>query len=255
VSTPTTPPSPSAIPLRLVAVVAALVVVIAVVLALVAFSGGDDDNADDLSPRAIPSATTSATSTPPTEAPNPAAPVDATFPGLVVDLGLTRNHAGRGERITYPDAAEHPPLGGNHAAIWMDCRAYPAPVPSENAVHSLEHGAVWITYRPDLAASDVSALAALAGNKDKVLVSPYAQDDAVVLTAWGRQLRLATPDAALAQRFVDAYADGPQTPEPGASCESPADQPGTAPWVYDPLTQSVTPSTSTESVPASGKIG
>ena len=40
----------------------------------------------------------------------------------------------------------------------MNCGVYDKPVPSERAVHNLEHGAVWITYSPSLPQSQVSQL-------------------------------------------------------------------------------------------------
>ena len=52
------------------------------------------------------------------------------------------------------------------------------------------------------------------------LLSPYPGiDSPVVLTAWGVQLSV---DSATDQRvaeFVAEFANGPQTPEPGASCD------------------------------------
>ncbi len=42
------------------------------------------------------------------------------------------------------------PVGGDHGPVLQNCGFYEEPVRNENAVHSLEHGAVWITYRPDL---------------------------------------------------------------------------------------------------------
>ena len=44
------------------------------------------------------------------------------------------------------DYAQTPPAGGDHNAIWLNCGIYDQPVPNENAVHALEHGAVWVTY-------------------------------------------------------------------------------------------------------------
>ncbi|MGH8910121.1 MAG: DUF3105 domain-containing protein [Egibacteraceae bacterium] len=115
--------------------------------------------------------------------------------------------------------ARTPPAGGDHAAVWQNCGAYGTPVASEAAVHSLEHGAVWVTHRPDLPADQVAALRSLAQSATFVLVSPFGGLPApVVASAWGSQLWLdAANDPRLAE-FVRAYAQGPQAPEPGAPC-------------------------------------
>jgi hypothetical protein len=119
------------------------------------------------------------------------------------------------------DYAEIPPPGGAHAPIWVNCGVYGEPVPTEMAVHALEHGAVWITYQPGLADADVTALRGLARGRDYVLVTPWgagALPSPVVAVAWG--LRLPVDDAADPRlaAFVARYANGPQTPEPGAPC-------------------------------------
>lgn len=117
--------------------------------------------------------------------------------------------------LTYPQT---PPVGGAHNPVWVPCGFYDQPVPNERAVHSLEHGAIWITYRADLPASDVDALAALARSRKDVLVSPWGDGlpSPLVVTSWGRQLRLeSTADPRLA-RFVQLYAH--QSPEPTAPC-------------------------------------
>ena len=119
--------------------------------------------------------------------------------------------------VEYPTA---PPAGGPHLGIWLNCGFYSVPVLDELAVHSLEHGAVWVTYRSDVPAGALSELAALATRLPYLLVSPYeAQDSPLVLTAWARQLPLDSLDDARFERFLDVYLfDGPTTPEPGAAC-------------------------------------
>ncbi len=112
-----------------------------------------------------------------------------------------------------------PPVGGDHAPVWQNCGFYDSPVRNENAVHSLEHGAVWITYSPDLPVDQVEALRALASGHTHVLVSPYPGLPApVVASAWGVQLMLEGAYDPRLEQFVSAYEQGPQNPEPGAPC-------------------------------------
>jgi Protein of unknown function (DUF3105) len=128
--------------------------------------------------------------------------------------GLTQNHTKA--KVSYPQS---PPVGGDHAPVWQNCGVYDQPVANENAVHSLEHGAVWLAYRPDLAADQVAKLRVFAVNQTHVLVTPYTGlTEAVVATAWGRQLRLDSVDDPRIALFVKAYQEGPQTPEPGVTC-------------------------------------
>ena len=128
---------------------------------------------------------------------------------FVVDAGH------REGTIAYP---ETPPVGGVHNPVWMPCGFYDQPVPSERAVHSLEHGAIWITYRPDLPQAQVDALAALARSRGLILVSRWDEGlpSPVVLTGWGRQLPLDTATDPRLMDFVRRYAN--QGPEINAPC-------------------------------------
>lgn len=112
-----------------------------------------------------------------------------------------------------------PPAFGAHYPVWQNCGIYDEPVDVGNAVHSMEHGAVWIAYRPDLAENQVSALRDLARGHDFVLMTPYESlTNDVVLTAWGVQLEIASlPDDRI-EKFIAYYENGPQNPEPGAPC-------------------------------------
>ena len=112
-----------------------------------------------------------------------------------------------------------PPVGGDHSPIWQNCGFYAVPVRSEHAVHSLEHGAVWITYRPDLPGDQVTILRELAEELPFILVSPFPDLPApVVASAWGNQLRLESADDSDLMQFVRAFRIGPQTLERGAAC-------------------------------------
>jgi hypothetical protein len=136
-----------------------------------------------------------------------------------------RNHVEG--KVDYP---ESPPMGGNHNQVWADCtgRVYAGPVVNENAVHSLEHGAVWVTYRPGLDQAGIAALTKLVRGVDYTMMSPYpGLDHAVSVQSWGYQLKTdSVTDPAIA-KFVRTYRQNPQTtPEPGATCVNP-DFPGT----------------------------
>jgi putative peptide zinc metalloprotease protein len=117
--------------------------------------------------------------------------------------------------VSYPQA---PPVGGNHSPIWQNCGFYDVPIAEENGVHSLEHGAVWITYRPGLPERDVNLLRAMA-QRGYVLVSPYPRlNKAVVASAWGRQLRLNSVRDARLEQFVDVFRLAASAPEAGGPC-------------------------------------
>tara|TARA_B100000508_G_scaffold101355_1_gene79798 strand:- start:5861 stop:6394 length:534 start_codon:yes stop_codon:yes gene_type:complete len=122
---------------------------------------------------------------------------------------------------TEVDYKDTPPVGGNHAPTWLGCNGniYDEPVRKENAVHSLEHGAVWVTYQPELAAEEIETL------KGKVkgysFISPYPeQESPIMLTAWGIQLPLDSADDPRVDQFLAKFRQGPQTPEPGATCNA-----------------------------------
>jgi len=117
--------------------------------------------------------------------------------------------------------AQAPPAGGPHNAVWQNCGIYDQTISNENAVHSLEHGAVWVTHRPELSTEDVEALRAQIRGKRYTLLSPYAGLPApVVASAWGVQLQLSGPDDPRLESFLATYRQGPQAPEPGAACYS-----------------------------------
>jgi hypothetical protein len=130
--------------------------------------------------------------------------------------GLTFNHVTAA--VDYPQS---PPAGGDHNAAWLNCGVYSEPVPDENAVHSLEHGAVWITYDPELPADQVATLEAMAANQSYVLVSPYeGLDSAVAVSAWGYQLKVDSADDERLPVFVQKYLLNPELAEVGAPCSN-----------------------------------
>ncbi|MFB9375589.1 DUF3105 domain-containing protein [Kineococcus gynurae] len=137
-----------------------------------------------------------------------------------LDAVQTFQYSNGEAHVTTPvDYAESPPVGGPHNGVPQTCGVYDTAVPNENAVHSLEHGAVWITYRPDLPADQVEALRADAQGQSYVLMSPYPDlPSPVVLSAWNNQLRLDSGEDPRIGAFLARFVQGSQTPEPGAAC-------------------------------------
>ena len=136
--------------------------------------------------------------------------------GVQIFEDLTQNHV-----ETDVEYAQNPPVGGDHlpAPRWQDCGFYDAPIQDEAAVHSLEHGAVWITHSPDLPAEQVAQLEELTTENPYLLVSPREDlPSEVVLSAWGAQLQLDSVDDERVPVFLTKYLQGEQTPEPGAAC-------------------------------------
>ncbi|GGQ16469.1 DUF3105 domain-containing protein [Streptomyces roseolilacinus] len=129
---------------------------------------------------------------------------------------LGRDHVT--QTVAYP---MKPPVGGDHHQVWMDCdgAVYEEPVPEVNAVHSLEHGAVWVTYNDKAPKDAVEALEKKVARTPYTMMSPVAdQAGAIMLSAWGKQVTVDGADDPRVNQFLARYVQGPQTPEPGAAC-------------------------------------
>ena len=124
-----------------------------------------------------------------------------------------------------------PPVGGPHNATWMNCGIYDQPVPSERAVHNLEHGAIWITYQPSLPPSEVSHLRAFVHKQTMITpaegaasrymdLTPYpGLPWPIVISSWGFQLKVSSPADPRLQQFANRFRASPTyTPEYGSAC-------------------------------------
>ncbi|MEU4271289.1 DUF3105 domain-containing protein [Streptomyces sp. NPDC026092] len=129
---------------------------------------------------------------------------------------LGRNH------VTTPVSYEmKPPVGGDHDQVWQNCDGdvYTTQIADVNAVHSLEHGAVWVTYSKKAPEAEVKKLAEKVGKTPYTLMSPIDdQAGAIMLSAWGKQVTVDSASDPRVDAFFTKYVQGPQTPEPGAAC-------------------------------------
>lgn len=118
-----------------------------------------------------------------------------------------------------------PPVGGPHNPVWLNCGIYDQPVANENAVHDLEHGAVWITYQPSLASDALNTLRGIARQYQKVVLSPYPGISApIIASAWGNngntgyQIKLNPGDWSALQAFLNRHSGASDAPEPSSPC-------------------------------------
>ena len=121
------------------------------------------------------------------------------------------------------DYVQEPPAGGAHHPIWQNCGFYEESVRNEHAVHSQEHGAVWVTYQSSLPADQQRLLRRLTERAEYLLVSPYPDLPApVVASAWGARIELNDADDPRLRSFIRTYAG--EGPEPGAPCSGGTDE-------------------------------
>jgi Protein of unknown function (DUF3105) len=139
----------------------------------------------------------------------------------------TFDYAAGQQHVTTPvQYKESPPVGGPHDPYWADCTGtvYSVDIRHENAVHGLEHGAVWITYDPQkVSKADIATLGKLVQGQNGRMMSPYAgQDSPVSIQSWDHQLKVTSATDPRLKEFADFFALNPSYyPEIGASCENP----------------------------------
>lgn len=127
-------------------------------------------------------------------------------------------------KVEYP---QNPPVSGQMDSDWADCTGtvYDVDIRNENAVHSLEHGAVWITYDPERVDEDgVAALRDLVDGTGGLMLSPrQGLDSPISVQAWRTQLTAESATDERIAQFADFMAFNPENaPEPGAMCQNPA---------------------------------
>ena len=146
--------------------------------------------------------------------PDPAQRLPEDPPKGIEVYPATTNHTVEGPI----DYKRHPPTNGNHDPLWQNCGIYEEPIEDRHAVHSMDHGVVWITYRPDLPQQQIKALRPY-GDENYVILSPYpGQHAPVIATSWRVQLELNSPDDPRLRRFVNQFRISELAPLSGNRC-------------------------------------
>jgi Protein of unknown function (DUF3105) len=104
------------------------------------------------------------------------------------------------------DYVSNPPVSGPHAPQPAACGTHAQPIPDENQVHTLEHGAIGVQYRPQLDQQDIATIEDIVGGYDShVFSAPRSMDSPIVVTSWGRMMRLDSLDASAIRSYIDEF--------------------------------------------------
>ena len=150
---------------------------------------------------------------------------------VVVYPAEQKNHV-----LTDVDYTTRPPTGGDHFPAWQNCMFYTLPVKDTVAVHSLEHGAVWIAYRDDIDATTLASIKSRVEAETHLLASPYPNlPSPLVLTAWERYMPVNSWSDPLVNQFIRTYMGrrSPTAPEAGALCSKAIGQASDPNFLYD----------------------
>ena len=123
------------------------------------------------------------------------------------DLG--RNHVPG--LTSKPNTKPEIDASGDHDTSPLPWQVYDQEVPDANVIHNLEHGGIYISYRPDLPADQVAKLKGLFSkpysrkgfSPIKAIVAPRAANSApIVVSSWTRSMKL---DKYNEEKLVDYY--------------------------------------------------
>jgi hypothetical protein len=124
---------------------------------------------------------------------------------------LGRAHIAEGS--PRPQYNSNPPSSGDHYATPANWGIYVSPLKDEQAVHNLEHGGIWITYKNQNDKQLVAELTGLAKRyQSKIVLSPRLDNTSLVsLVSWGWVQNLDGFDEEKILNFISAHKDkGPE---------------------------------------------
>ena len=113
----------------------------------------------------------------------------------------------------HPPYNSNPPTSGWHWPQPANWGAYDSTIPDEQLIHNLEHGGIWISYKPGMVDQDtVNKLKDFANRYPLIIVEPReANTSAISLAAWTRLQNLDAYDERAILEFIDAFHnEGPE---------------------------------------------
>jgi len=104
---------------------------------------------------------------------------------------------------SHPAYNSNPPTSGWHWVQPANWGIYEKPLVDEQAVHNLEHGGIWISYKDidDQTKADLANIAK--ANSGSVIISPRGGNDAkIILASWTRLEKLDSYDETKVLEFI-----------------------------------------------------
>ncbi|PIR41706.1 MAG: hypothetical protein COV30_02290 [Candidatus Yanofskybacteria bacterium CG10_big_fil_rev_8_21_14_0_10_37_15] len=107
----------------------------------------------------------------------------------------------------HPEYNSDPPTGGWHYNDPVQTGIYDEEFPDEQLIHNLEHGHIWIAYKPDLDVETIEKLAEIAKSYgSKIIMTPRSKNNVLIaVTAWEYLLELNGFDEGQILGFIKAY--------------------------------------------------
>ena len=146
-------------------------------------------------------------------------PKEQTLGTQYADLGT--KHVPEGTKVNYNS---NPPSSGDHFQSPAPLGFYQEEIPDGAAIHNLEHGYIWVAYRPDLPADQIQKLKALFfkpfSNPDfkpsKVIVTKRPTNPAPIsIVSWRWTMNLDSYDGDKLMQFYLQHVS--KSPEAAAS--------------------------------------
>jgi hypothetical protein len=139
---------------------------------------------------------------------------------------LTFSTSGAREHTPPFEYETSPPVAGPHDPSPAACGTHGEPIEDRFFVHTLEHGAVAVLYRPDLDPADIETIEDIVGRyDDHTLSAPYpGMEDPIVVASWSRKMPLADVDEAAIERYIETFRTSAPAPEPTQECDNTEDE-------------------------------